>query len=132
MQFKASFSIISTELKDIFEGIRLFNRGDFFSAHDVFEKLWLESDKTEKQLLQGLVQLSVGCFHLISGNYKGAFSQLSKGKDKLKNYLPSCKNINLEFLISDLDLLIVDLEDFNSNKKIKVDLNKIPRIKTLF
>ncbi len=131
MQLLASFSIISHGLKEIIEGINLFNRADFFSAHDFFEEMWLESEKADKLFFQGLVQVSVGCYHLICGNYKGAFSQLSKGKTKLKNYLPSHGNIDLISLLNNIDLLLIELDITISNKENKIDFDKIPSIKTL-
>ncbi len=132
MQLKASFSIISHRLKELLEGIRLFNEGDFFSAHDFFEELWTESERAEKLFMQGLVQISVGCYHLICGNFNGAYSQLLKGKIKLKNYLPSYKDIDVKSLLNDIELLLNDIENFLSNSKLKIDVNKIPRIKTQF
>jgi predicted metal-dependent hydrolase len=42
-------------LKDISEGIRLFNEADFFSAHDFFENCWLECAKADKLFFQDLV-----------------------------------------------------------------------------
>jgi hypothetical protein len=131
LQLLASFSIISHGLKEIIEGINLFNRADFFSAHDFFEELWFESENTDKLFFQGLVQISVGCYHLICGNFYGAFSQLSKGKTKLKNYLPSHGNIDLRSLLDDIDLLLEELNMTISSKKNKIDFDKIPSIKTL-
>ncbi len=119
-------------MKEILEGIRLFNEGDFFSAHDFFEELWMESEKTDKLFLQGLVQISVGCYHLICGNFKGANSQLLKGKTKLRNYLPAYKNIDVKSFLNDVELLLSDFENVVSNSKLKIDVNKIPRIKTQF
>ncbi|MEW5843216.1 MAG: DUF309 domain-containing protein [Bacteroidota bacterium] len=42
-------------MKDIIEGIRLFNESDFFSAHNIFEELWAESDREDRCFFQGLV-----------------------------------------------------------------------------
>ena len=64
--------------------------------------------------MQGLVQISVGCYHFIGGNFKGACSQLIKGKIKLKNYLPSFKDIDVKSLLNDIELLLSDIENFSS------------------
>jgi predicted metal-dependent hydrolase len=99
-------------LKDISEGIRLFNETDFFAAHDFFEDCWMDCSLEEKLFFQGLVQISVGSFHLLSGNLKGSLSQYLKGIGKLANYRPSYGSINLEKLIKEVGLLIRLMDDF--------------------
>ena len=46
-------------------GIVLFNRGDFFEAHEVWEQLWMEPGE-DKKFFQGLIQAAVAL------NEKGA------------------------------------------------------------
>jgi hypothetical protein len=53
-------------------GIVLFNEGDFFEAHEVWEGLWLETTGAEKQFIQGLIQAAVGLCHFCNGNLRGA------------------------------------------------------------
>ncbi len=124
----ASFIIISSRLKDILHGIELFNDADFFSAHDFFEELWFESDNDDRLFLQGMVQVSVGCYHLISGNYKGALSQLTKSKEKLRKYPPIYCGIDLKKLINQIELLVDEITRFNFEKKKRLSLNNIPVI----
>ena len=115
-------------MEDIIVGIKLFNDADFFSAHDYFESKWVECQQKDRLFFQGLVQISVGCYHLVCGNYKGALSQLNKGKTKLINYLPSYKNIDLKNLLSGVDTLINDLNCYFSGELVSIDLTKIPKI----
>lgn len=111
---------------DISMGIKLFNDLDFFSAHDFFEDIWIEAKRDEKDFFQGLVQISVGCYHLICGNIKGAKSQLSKGKQKLEKYKPFFYKIDL----TNFEIEIIDLMNkIDSNSKTKQD---IPKIKLIY
>jgi predicted metal-dependent hydrolase len=110
---------------DISDGIALFNECDFFSAHDFFEDIWMDADRDEKEFFQGLVQISVGCYHLICGNLKGAKSQLFKGRTKLNNFEPAYYNINLSSLISKVDELLLNI-NFSSNIT-----NRIPTIELI-
>jgi uncharacterized protein len=118
-------------LKDIIAGIELFNKADFFAAHDFFEDCWLDCEREEKFFFQGMVQVSVGCYHLISGNYNGALSQFKKGVKKLKAYDSVYMNVNLKLLIEKLEPVIVQL----SNRAIIVEpekfWNRIPRIEII-
>ncbi|MBK7104165.1 MAG: DUF309 domain-containing protein [Ignavibacteriae bacterium] len=106
---------------DISKGVLLFNDSDFFSAHDFFEELWMDSLKEEKEFFQGLVQISVGSYHLICGNLKGAKSQLQKGKIKLEKFLPSFYEINVLKLTKEISILITNLDQENI-------INQIPKI----
>ena len=110
---------------DISDGITLFNECDFFSAHDFFEDIWMDADRHEKEFFQGLVQISVGCYHLICGNHKGAKSQLTKGMNKLVKYEPAYYKVNLKSLNKKVKVLI---NNINSNSNIT---QEIPTIKLL-
>jgi predicted metal-dependent hydrolase len=108
---------------DISEGVLLFNDNDFFSAHDFFENIWMEVNINEKVFFQGLVQISVGCYHLICGNLKGAESQLSKGIDKLEAFKPVFYQINIQKFTKEILVLLDNLENVNIIYKIpKIEL----------
>src|SRR5262245_19142001 len=54
-------------------GVVLFNRRDFFEAHEVWEALWLSPDVGEdRRFVQGLIQAAVGLYHFGTGNLRGA------------------------------------------------------------
>ncbi|MBX3009118.1 MAG: DUF309 domain-containing protein [Melioribacteraceae bacterium] len=115
-------------MKNISLGIELFNSGNFFDAHDFFEDIWIESEKEEKLFFQGLVQVSVACFHLISGNLTGSLNQLKKAKLKLIGYPEKFNEVNLTALISDVDKLIVSLTKKEFDDNIEKYWKKIPKI----
>ncbi len=53
-------------------GIVLFNRGDFFEAHEAWESLWMDTAGPDKPFYQGLIQAAVGLCHFCNGNVRGA------------------------------------------------------------
>lgn len=54
-------------------GVVLFNRHDFFEAHEVWESLWLSADVgDDRRFVQGLIQAAVGLYHFGTGNLRGA------------------------------------------------------------
>jgi predicted metal-dependent hydrolase len=67
-------------------GIVLFNRGDFFEAHEVWESLWMETFGPEKQFYQGLIQAAVGLCHFCNGNVRGAVKLYRSSRDYMKRY----------------------------------------------
>ena len=113
------------------DGIQLFNDGSYFEAHDHFEDMWMEAENSEKDFYQGLVQISVGSYHLICGNYTGALSQYRKGVEKLEKYRDSKRNINLEKLLLEIKSFIEKIIMFNSKKISTFEVAKIPIIMKL-
>jgi len=110
-------------MNDISKGVLLFNDSDFFSAHDFFEDIWMGAETDERLFFQGLVQISVGCYHLICGNLKGAKSQLTKGIGKLDNYQPEFYSVNLKKLIKEISFLSDNIDKKNIIEKIpKIEL----------
>lgn len=116
-------------MSDIKAGIELFNDADFFAAHDFFEDLWSESSSEEKFFYQGLVHISVGSFHLVSGNYKGALSQFSKGNVKLKGYVPVFLDIDVANLILDVDKIVMELQKERKIYFLDNLADKLPKIR---
>ncbi|MGD8781658.1 MAG: DUF309 domain-containing protein [Ignavibacteria bacterium] len=113
---------------DIKKGISLFNDSKFFEAHDFFEEIWIDTDNDDRLFYQGLIQISVGCFHLISGNYKGALSQYNKGYAKLSKYPEIYYGVNIQKLLYNVGNLIFDLNRLYNREISEIDLNKIPVI----
>jgi predicted metal-dependent hydrolase len=67
-------------------GIVLFNRGDFFEAHEVWEALWMETAGTDKRFYQGLIQAAVGLCHFCNGNVRGAVKLYHSSRDYMSRY----------------------------------------------
>jgi predicted metal-dependent hydrolase len=67
-------------------GIVLFNRGDYFEAHEVWESLWMETFSPEKQFYQGLIQAAVGLCHFCNGNVRGAAKLYRSSRDYMERY----------------------------------------------
>lgn len=78
----------------LLRGCELFNREQFFEAHEELEGLWMESLGARRLFLQGLIHLAVGFHHWRKGNLVGASRQLRKGLRKLAGYLPACEGID--------------------------------------
>jgi hypothetical protein len=54
------------------KGIDLFNVGEFFEAHEVWEDIWRPSRNVKREFFQGLIQCAVALEHLRRGNGRGA------------------------------------------------------------
>jgi len=65
------------------QAVTLFNGGDWYGAHDLFEELWHETNDPERRWLQGMVQLSVALLHRQRGNQHGAMVLLGEARGRL-------------------------------------------------
>ncbi len=65
------------------DGILLFNRGQFFEAHEVWEDAWRRARDEDEVFLHGLIQVAAGFHKLQCGQPSGTVSLLSKGVAKL-------------------------------------------------
>lgn len=66
------------DLNEYHRGIALFNRGEFFDAHEVLEDVWRAAPAPEKKFLQGVVQIAVAFHHHSTGNHRGMRSVLER------------------------------------------------------
>jgi predicted metal-dependent hydrolase len=67
-------------------GIVLFNRGDFFEAHEVWEDIWMETPAPEKKFYQGLIQAAVALCHFCNGNVRGAVKLYHSGRAYMERF----------------------------------------------
>jgi hypothetical protein len=67
-------------------GIELFNRGEFYDAHEVLEDVWRPSLAPEKLFLQALIQAAVSLHHHSTGNTVGACSLMARSLRNLEGY----------------------------------------------
>lgn len=81
------------------KGIREFNAGDFYEAHDTWEETWQGVRGPERLFFQGMIQLAIGFYHLTCENYPGAEHLLTRGIEKLEAYLPDHRQVDLADLV---------------------------------
>jgi predicted metal-dependent hydrolase len=67
-------------------GVLLFNRGDFFEAHEAWEGLWMETAGPDRRFYQGLIQAAVGLCHFCNGNVRGAVKLYLSARDYMSHY----------------------------------------------
>ena len=102
-------------------GLELFNKGEFFDAHEVLEDVWRAAPAAEKKFLQGLIQVAVGLHHYSRGNRVGARSLLARAHRNLSGYPAGHGGIDLAGLRREVERWAGALEDGDS-------VPKLPRI----
>jgi predicted metal-dependent hydrolase len=83
------------------EGVRLFNAGRWFEAHEVLEDAWRAEPADVRRLYQGLLQVGVGLHHASRGNLRGALNLLDRGMAHLERFRPRRLGLDVDALLRD-------------------------------
>jgi uncharacterized protein len=83
------------------EGIRLFNEGRWFEAHEVLERAWLAEPGPLRHLYQGILQVGVGLHHARRGNVHGGLRLLDRGMARLAPFEPDRLGVDVARLVRD-------------------------------
>ena len=68
-------------------GIRFFEEGKYFPAHEAWETAWKQARGTDDaEFFKGLSQLGAGYVHLLRGNRHGAFTLMRRAAGRIDRY----------------------------------------------
>jgi len=84
------------------EGLRRYEAGEFFAAHEAWESLWLESQEPEKTFLQGLIQITAAFHHFQRNNPLGTTRLLQAALRRLEPYPAYFGGISVILLCNDI------------------------------
>ena len=130
----------------LLQGIEEFNRRAFFECHETLEALWNQEREGRKRrqvgqtsadtggcanLYKGILQVGVGCYHLLRRNYRGATVKLQSGADYLEPYSPDCMSVEVWRLIREARALHVALVTLGPDHFTEVDLARLPQIRLI-
>ena len=110
----------------LFVALNLFNNHKWYEAHDAFEEIWNSVDGDERQVIQGILQVSVSQFHLSRGNLNGATILLGEGLGRIKSRTKINLGIDLESFCRSLEELLKKLQH-----KEKLNEKDKPYLRTL-
>jgi uncharacterized protein len=91
-------------------GIRLFNEGRYFDAHEELEAAWREDKGRIRQLYQGILEAAVTYLHITRGNYAGAVKVYGRSMRWLKDWPDHCRGIDVGQLRRDMAMAITELQ----------------------
>jgi predicted metal-dependent hydrolase len=77
-------------------GIVLFNRGEYFDAHEVWEDVWHECPSADRRFYQSLIQAAVALYHGGNGNRPGATRLSESGKKYMAPYRPRYRGLDVD------------------------------------
>ena len=110
-------------------GVRLFNRGRYLSAQEVWEEAWRAAPAEERAFLEGLVQLAAA-LHLRTrrGATRGAVHLLAQALVLLEEYRPAAHGIDVEALVLDFAAYLDWMKAVDRPHRL-LDRLRIPRLR---
>ncbi|NIV16421.1 MAG: DUF309 domain-containing protein [Aliifodinibius sp.] len=98
------------------EGIRLFNIGKYFEAHEYLEIAWNAEPHPDRRLYQGILQAGIAFMHARNQYAKGVFSMYQRCKVWLWPWPDQCRTINVGKLKADLQALVDEITHLGEDR----------------
>ncbi|MCE9591406.1 MAG: DUF309 domain-containing protein [Planctomycetes bacterium] len=95
-----------TEARLFHEGVELFNEGEWFDAHEVWEDVWNMASGPKKLFYQGLIQCAVTLEHVRRGNPRGVLTVFDSAKSKFTTLPATYMGVRITELLSAIDRFI--------------------------
>jgi hypothetical protein len=87
-------------------GLELFNRGEYFEAHEALEAAWRAEKDEIRSLYQGILQAAVMYLQISRNNYEGALKMFARCMKLLAPWPDSCRGVDVGGLRRDLSIVM--------------------------
>ena len=125
----------ATERKLYLDGIELFNRHEYFDAHEAWEDAWHMAYGIKHGFYQGLIQCSVALEHYRRSNPRGVASLFKSYQPKFEHVPPVFMGLDVtKFLAEMREVLrpVVEADPLPEKGQIELDLKRTPKIKLMY
>src|SRR5579863_915707 len=92
------FMMLDWTTGSLAEGLRCYQKQEFFDAHEHWEAVWLKCHEPEKTFLQALIQVTAAFHHLKRGNLAGTTSLLRRALRRLDDFPTEYEGVAVEQL----------------------------------
>jgi uncharacterized protein len=98
------------------EAIAAFNQQRFYDCHDLLEAMWMDASYPDKTFYQGLLQITVGLYHLGNLNWNGSKILLGEGISRLRDFQPEYAGVDVNQLVQDSFKLLSMIQKSNKTE----------------
>lgn len=109
-------------------GVQLFNRQEFYEAHEAWEEGWIDEISDDRLLLQGLIQVAAGFYKLQVGSPVGTAKLLEQGLAKLERFEGRSLGVDLEGLLPEVRAWQARAVEMIAKQQAGYDPSLLPRI----
>src|SRR5262249_35776819 len=110
-------------------GIELFNRGEFYEAHEAWEAGWIDEPSDDRLLLQGLIQVAAGFYKLQCASPAGTVKLLDARLAKLRPFVGHSRGVDVEPLLLEVERWRARAEELVAQKRANFDPSQFPKIR---
>lgn len=103
------------------EGLRLFNEGRYFEAHEELEAAWRSEKGWVRELYQGMLEAAVTYLHIRRGNFAGAIKVYGRSMKWLNSWPDACRGVQVGKLRSDLSTAIQEVQRLGPEHIAEID-----------
>ena len=103
------------------EGLRLFNAGEYFEAHEALEAAWNEEEGPVRDLYRGILQIAVVYLHITRRNYNGAIKVYGRSQKWLNHWPDVCRGIQVEELRQEAKAVIAEVQRLGAERLSEFD-----------
>ena len=82
------------------DGLRAFNQGEYFEAHELLEDAWNEDDGPARDVYKAVLQVAVAYLQIERSNYAGAIKMFLRARQWLGPLPDVCRGIDISQLRS--------------------------------
>ena len=97
----------TSNTENYLEGIRLFNEGEYWHAHEQWEACWLTTTEPEATFYKGIIQAAAALVHWKRGNRRGLLRNWEKSRPKLVAMPPTMNGLDIRALIAEMDRFVL-------------------------
>jgi len=110
-------------------GLRLFNAGEYFEAHEALEDAWNAEKGEIRELYRGILQIAVVYLHVKRGNYNGAIKVHARSQRWIKDWPEICRGIEVGRLRKDAEAVINEVRRLGIERISKFDTALLKPVK---
>jgi len=110
------------------DGLRLFNAGRYFEAHESLETAWNAETGKVRELYRGILQIAVVYLHITRGNYQGAVKVYRRSQRWMQDWPEVCRGIQVEELRRNAAAAMVAVENLGESNISRFDLSLLKPI----
>jgi uncharacterized protein len=92
-------------------GIALFNSGEFWKAHEVWEEIWQSHPEDGRFFIQGLIQLAAAYHQLRRGIFRGFIIHLKNAQGRLRLFPAGFLGIDVKAVLRVIDESVKETEN---------------------
>jgi hypothetical protein len=118
-------------------GRALFNRGEWFEAHETWEEIWRPASGPRKSFYQGLIQCAVALEHVRRGNPRGVLTVLASAQARFHGLPEVYMGVNIARLLAQMERMLAPVRALPTacfkpgagrGRKLPVDFGQAPQI----